>query len=197
MLAKGPIAADLLRALANVSPSDALKATQAMMGRDEIEVLLECMHLLERNPDALETRTVLFGLIRAKEESIRIRAIGLCGKRRDRRDFPALQRHAVTRSMGMSNPEALEIGRAMALVDPVASMELFEDWLRPKGLLKKMRPVQKGQDVTAIGGLECLDFEEADELLKILAKRAGGEVYEMCMTARSRRRHRLRGEGVR
>ena len=67
----GPIAADLLKP-GQCVPADALSATQLMMGRDEIEVLLECMHLLERNPDALETRTVLFGLIRAKEESIRI-----------------------------------------------------------------------------------------------------------------------------
>ena len=93
--------------------------------------------------------------------------------------------------LGMSHPEALIVGSAMARVDPVATMALFEDWLRPKGLLKRMRPVQKGQDVTAIGGLENLDFEEADELLKLLAKRAGGEIYQLCMNARSRRRRRI------
>ena len=79
----------------------------------------------------------------------------------------------------------------MSKVDAAASMALFEDWLRPKGILKRMRPVQKGQDVAAIGGLENLDFEEADELLKILAKRAGGAIYELCMNARTRRRRRI------
>ncbi len=93
----------------------------------------------------------------------------------------------------MSTQEALAIGRAMAKVDPVAAMALYEEWLRPKGFLRRLRPVQHGQDVTAIGGLEQLDFEEAEELLKILSKRAGGKVYKMCMTARSRRRRRMQG----
>jgi len=189
--AKGAVAADLMRALAQISPEDALVVTQMMMARDELEVLLECMHLLERHPDSDEIRPVLFGLMRAKEESIRVRAIDLVGKRQNPKDFSVLQRHILTRNLGMSHQEALIVGSAMARVDPVATMALFEDWLRPKGLLKRMRPVQKGQDVTAIGGLENLDFEEADELLKILAKRAGGEVYQLCMNARSRRRRRI------
>jgi len=191
--AKGAIAADLMRTLAHLSAEDALIATQLMMGRDEIEVLLECIHLLERHPDSADTRPVLFSLMRAKEESIRIRAIELMGRRRDRRDFPTLQRHAVTRSLGMSTFEALAIGRSMAKVDPVAAMALYEDWIRPKGMFKRLRPVQKGQDITAIGGLEFIDFDEAEDLLKLLSKRAGGEIYKMCMAARARRRRRIQG----
>jgi hypothetical protein len=196
MEAKGPVAADLMRALAHLSSSDALVATQLMVGREEIEVLLECIHLLERHPNAPETRPVLFSLIRAKEESIRLRAIELMGRRRDRRDFPALQRHALTRSLSMSTTEALAVGRSMAMVDPVEAMVLYEDWIRPKGIFKRLRPVPKGQDITAIGGLEFIDFDEAGELLKILAKKAGGEIYTMCMMARTGRRRRMQGVEV-
>jgi hypothetical protein len=195
MEAKGAVAADLMRALAHLSSEDALMATQLLMGREEIEVLLECMHLLEKHPDAPESRPVILAFMRSPEENIRIRAIELLGERRDRRDFPPLQRQALSRALSMSQPEALAIGRSMAKVDPVAAMALFEEWLRPRGLLKRMRPVQNGQDITAIGGLEHLDFEEAEELLKILSKRAGGKIYKMCMTARSRRRRRMQGLG--
>ena len=93
----------------------------------------------------------------------------------------------------MSRFEALAIGRSMAKVDPVAAIELYEDWIRPKGMFKRLRPVQKGQDITAIGGLEFIDFDEAEDLLKLLSKRAGGEIYKMCMTARARRRRRMQG----
>ena len=117
------------------------------------------------------------------------------GQRADRDDFPSLKSHILTRNLGMTQEEAVATGVAMAQVDPEAAMALFEDWLRPKGLLKRMRPVQKGQDLAAIGGLEHLDFEEADELLKILAKRAGGTVYDLCMNARTRRRHRMQARG--
>ena len=193
MEAKGAVAADLMRTLAHLSSADALLATQLLMGREEIEVLLECMHLLERHPDAPESRPVILAFMRSGEENIRIRAIELLGERRDRRDFPPLQRQALSRTLTMSILEALAIGRSMAKVDPVAAMALYEEWLRPRGFFQRMRPVQRGQDITAIGGLEQLDFEEAEELLKILSKRAGGEVYEMCMTARSRRRRRMQG----
>ena len=193
--ATGAVAADLMRALSVVSPEDALDVTHTMMDRQEIEVLLECMHLLERYPDSAQIRPVVLGMMRAKEESIRIRAIALVGKRANADDFSSLQTHILTRNLGMTKEEALAVGLAMAQVDPSAAMELFEDWLRPKGLLKRMRPVQKGQDIAAIGGLENLDFEEADELLKILAKRAGGVVYDLCMNARSRRRHRMQASG--
>ena len=191
MQASGAVAADLMRALSVVSPKDALDVTHTMIDRQEIEVLLECMHLLERYPDGAEIRPVLAGLMGAREENIRIRAIALVGRRSSAEDFDSLQRHIVTRNLGMTNEEALAVGQSMVQVDPEAAMALFEDWLRPKGILKRMRPIQKGQDVAAIGGLEHLDFEEADELLKLLAKRAGGAVYELCMNARSRRRHRM------
>ena len=195
MEARGAVAADLIRALAHLSSKDALLATQLLMGREEIEVMLECMHLLERYPDASESRPVILAFMRSPEENIRIRAIELLGTRRDRRDFPPLQRQALSRTLTMSKSEALAIGRAMAKVDPVASMSLYEEWIRPKGLLKKMRPVQKGQDIAAIGGLEHIDFDEAEELLKILSKRAGGETYAMCMTALTRRRRRMKERG--
>lgn len=191
MQAQGAVAADLMRALSIVSPQDALAVTHVMMDRQEVEVLMECMHLLERYPDTDEIRPVLLGLVRAKEENIRIRALALVGKRAQAEDFTFLQSHILTRSMGMTTAEATAVGLAMSKVDPVAALALFEDWLRPKGLLKRMRPVQRSQDVAAIGGLEQLDFEEADELLKVLAKRAGGAIYELCMNARSRRRRRM------
>jgi hypothetical protein len=196
MEAKGAVAADLLRALAHLSSKDGLLATQLLMGRDEIEVKLECMHLLERYPDALESRPVILAFMRSPEENIRIRAIELLGTRRDRRDFPPLQRQALSRALSMSKSEALAIGRAMAEVDPVSSMSLYEEWIRPKGLFKRIRPVQKGQDIAAIGGLELINFDEAEELLKILSNRADGEIYTMCMTALSRRRRRMKKEEV-
>lgn len=190
--AQGAVAADLVRTLARVSAEDALRALPNLIEREEVEVLLECMQIIERFPDSPEIRTAMHRLVGVKEESIRIRAIELVGRRGDRRDYPVLMRHVMAKSLSLSDKEALSIGRAMSQVDPDSTMELFEDWLRPQGLLKKMRPVQKGQDVTAIGGLEYLDFDTADELLKILAKRAGGEVYDMCMSARMRRRRRMR-----
>jgi hypothetical protein len=192
----GSVAADLLRALASVNAEAAWEVVMEFAASDDVDTQFECLHVLEKAGHAPSVRTHLFRLLQAKEEAIRIRTLHLLIERADAQDYEQLLNHLNSASgRKMSLKESMTVGNCMAVTNPPASLELFQDWIRPKGFLKKLRPTRKNQDWVAIGGLEFLEDEVADELLKVLSKRVDDETHQQCMKARVRRHRRIRGEG--
>ena len=112
--------------------------------------------------------------------------------RGDRRDFPHLLRHILGHALNLSPTEAAASGLAMATVDSKSALEIFTEWIKPKGFLGKLKPVQPGQDLCAIAGLTIITDEMADDLLVRLSKRSGERVHRLCMRARIKRHRTMR-----
>ena len=192
---RGSVAADLLRALASVNAEAAWEVVMEFAANDDVDTQFECLHVLEKAGHAPTVRTHLFRLLHAKEEQIRIRTLQLLIDRADAQDHPQLLNYLNSSgSRRLSQEESMKVGSGLVATNPAASLEMFRDWIRPKGFLRKLRPTRKSQDWAAIGGLEFLEEEEADELLKILANRVDGETHKHCMQARVRRHRRIRGD---
>jgi len=188
--ATGPVAADLLRVLEAVDNDRAMQMLSELASSEDNEVRLQCFHMMEAQINRPEVRPVVHQALNFKDEIFRVRALELLCSRGDRRDFPYLLRHILGHALNLSDLEAEASGRAMATVDPKSALEVFTEWIKPKGLFGKLKPVQRGQDVCAIAGLTLITDELADELLQRLSKRSGEKVHRLCVRARITR-HRL------
>jgi hypothetical protein len=160
---------------------------------EDNEVRLQCLHMMERNIQRPEVRPVVHQTLNSNDEIFRVRALELLTARGDLRDFPFILRHILGRALNLSDNEANASGIAMATVDPDSALSTFTEWIKPKGLFGKLKPVQPSQDLCAIAGLGIIEDEIADDLLSRLSKRSGERVHQLCMKARINR-HRVMRE---
>jgi hypothetical protein len=88
----------------------------------------------------------------------------------------------------MSAREASASGAALALLDAAEALKLFRDWVRPAaGLLGRVIPRQPLLLAVAAGGLAGIAGDEADDLLRVLAKSGPEEVRAACQAQLARR----------
>ena len=190
----GGVAADQLRAVTTGSPDDAQKLALDFADSNDMDILFECCHVVELTGYNATTRAVAFKLLHSHEEMVRIRTIEGIGAQGDRRMFAALARHAKERSGGrLSTDEARVIGQVMAELDSDQAMAAFLDWTYAKGFLSRVRGVDRALSWAAITGLQHIDQDQADGLLRSIASanKEDEEVYEYAVQARVRRRQRV------
>jgi hypothetical protein len=192
--AYGVVAADLFRAVTVGSPEDAQKLALELSDSSDMDILFECCHVVELTGYNATTRAVAFKLLHSHEEMVRIRTIQGVGSQGDRRMFPALARHAKERSGGrLRIDEAKVIGEVMAGLDQNASLAAFKDWCLPKGFLGRVRGRDTALSWAAVIGLQKVDSDEADDVLKQIASlnREDEELYNQAVQSRVRRRQRI------
>jgi hypothetical protein len=188
----GEAAARLLRVLERISPDQASQAAAEALAAADPVLQRAALELLRGAPYGPRIGRALVAALDADGEEVRLGALQLLVTQRERRAFLPLAERVRRLSAGsVSAREAMAYGAALALLDGAEALKLFRAWVKPSaGLLGKVirhAPLL----VVAAGGLARLAGEEADELLRVLAKSGPDEVRAACQAQLDRR-----GRGV-
>jgi len=187
--AQGDGAVRLLQVLQRVAPDEAVQAAIDTLGRDDSVLHREALLVLRAAPYGARIGRALVGALDAADEEVRLGALQHLVKQRERRAFVPLaervKRHA---GGGLSPREASACGAALALLDGAEALKLFREWVRPAaGLLGRVIPRQGGLLAVAAGGLARIAGDEADELLRVLARSGPDDVRAACQAQLARR----------
>lgn len=144
-VSRGPVAADLLRVLAVTVPDAATPILTTLLEGTDTEVQHEFLRLSADLAASPSLRALLAMMLQAPARDVREHALEVIAARGERGAFSTLQRFAEGRADQGAPPEELAAaGRALARLDPPRALELFRDWLIPKGFFNKIfnhRPV--------------------------------------------------------
>jgi len=186
------VACDLLRACARALPERALDAALELAGRTEAEVVHEALRRFEKAPSNPRVSRTLAQLLTSAHEDVRLRALDLLSRRSERAAFSAVAEHAERRAgAGVSKREAELIGRTLARLSPDTALSLFDEWLRPKGLLGRWVEASGGRmlEWMLISGLGALPAAEAETMLRGFAEKADEELRQYALATLAKRRH--------
>lgn len=188
--AGGEGGARLLRVLQRLSPDDAVQAAVAALSRDDPVLQREALQVLRGAAYGPKVGRALVGALEAANEEVRLSALQLLVKQRERRAFPPLVERIRRLAPGsVSEREAGACGAALALLDGNEAIALFRSWVKPPGgLLGKVIPRSPLLLAVAAGGLARLAGDEPDELLASLARNGPEEVRAACQAQLERRR---------
>jgi hypothetical protein len=184
------VACDLLRACARALPERALDAALELAGHSDASVVHEALRRFEKAPANPRVARTLAHLLASGREDVRLRALDLISRRRERAAFTSVAEHAERRAVAdLSAREADLIGRTLARLAPDSTLSLFEAWLRPKGLVGRWvdasgtRMVQR----VMIAGLAAVPGAEAEALLREVAEKCEGDLRRHALDALGRR----------
>ena len=179
----------LLRVLQRVAPEDAAQAAIEALAGGEVTLQLEGLQVLRAAPYGPKVGRALVGALDTGDEEVRLLALQHLVRQRERRAFgPLADRVRRLAGGGMSAREASASGAALALLDGAEALKLFRDWVKPAaGLLGRVITRQPLLLAVAAGGLARIAGDEADELLRVLAKSGPEEVRAACQAQLARR----------
>ncbi len=188
------LAVELLRALAAADPALGLEGVQAVMQRPELELQLEVLRVMEEMEVTPVLARVLLALAVVPNEEVRVRALDLLGRRGVRAAFAPLQERVKREApLRLGHREAEAAGEALARCDPARAMDLFREWLKPRGLFGAVVPGLTTLQWVAVSGMVYLPDDDAEVLVRRVAERAGSELAKHCTTCLVKRRRHLRG----
>lgn len=188
------LACELLRTLAYADIGRALEGVGALAGRTDVEVLLECLHVLERAPDNPVMHRLLLPYLAAPHEEARHRALALAGKRRIATVFPPLlERVKREAPLRLTPKEAEVLGDTLARTDPAKALDAFREWIKPRGFFAGVLPGAAMLQWTAVSGLAVLPGDEPEQLIKLAGQKGGADLQRHCTAQMVRRRRLGRG----
>jgi hypothetical protein len=189
------VACDLLRACARALPERALEAALDLAAHPDASVVHEALRRFEKAPAHPRIARILTQLLERPQEDVRLRALDLLGRRRERTAFGAVAQHAERRAVSaLDAREADLIGRTLARLAPESCLSLFDGWLRPVGSWVDAAGARMIQWVVA-SGLGSLAGSEAEALLREVADKNEGDLKRHALEALARHRHKDRGDG--
>ncbi len=188
------IAVELLRALVAADPARALDGVQAVAARPELELQLEALHVLDATPLGPVSTRLLLAYAAGANEEVRIRALDQLGRRGVRVAFgPVAERVKREAALRLGNREAEAAGEALARMDPGRALDLFREWLKPRGFFSGILPGQTTLQWVGVSGLVHIPGDEAESLIKHVADRAGTDLARHCTACMVKRRRLSRG----
>ncbi|MSP55092.1 MAG: hypothetical protein EXR69_05740 [Myxococcales bacterium] len=193
MLAASPaVACELLRALRYTSLPRAVDAVRLASGRNELDFELGALRVLEAAPISNGTTALLGAYVASGHAESRLWALTLLTRRAKPAAFPnLLERIRGLSARTVPTAEAVAYGEALAASDPAHAMEIFREWIRPKGLFAVLAaPILQ---VIAVSGLVHLPGDEAESLIKIASEKGGTDLQRHCTTCMVKRRRVARG----
>jgi len=182
----GPVAADLLRVLAVSVPDAATQILSFLIQGSDTEVQHEFLRLSADMTASASLRALLAMMLQASALDVREHALEVIAARGERGAFPTLLRFTESRADHGASPEELAAaGRAMARLDPERSLELFREWVFPKGFFNKLFQLRslvlRGH--AAVWGLSVLSTPEASAILQRVYTRGSAELREVAREA--------------
>lgn len=188
------VAVELFRALVAVDGERAIRALEEIAGRQELELQLEALHVLEHVPLGPTSIRLLTGYAAATNEDVRIRALELIGRRGITPAFAGvLERVKRNAPLRLGAREADAAGEALARLNPAAALDAFRGWIKLRGLFAGILSGQEMLQRTAVAGLVHVPGDEAEALIKMAAERGGSELAQHCTASMVKRRRLLRG----
>lgn len=188
------VAVDLLRAFVAAEPQKALDHLGAVAGRPELELQLEVLHVLDAAPStAPAVPKLLLTFLAAPSEEVRVRALEAIAKKNLRTAFGAIADRLKREALRLPKREAEAAGSAMARTDPAKALELFREWMKPRGFFSGILPGQSTLQWAGVSGCVFLPGDEPEALVKMVADRAGTDLQQHCTASMVRRRRLARG----
>ncbi len=188
--AHGTPAAHLLRVLQRISPDEATQAAVGALAGSDLVLQREALQVLQGAAYGPKVGRALVGALNAADEEVRLGALQLLVKQRERRAFlPLAERVRGLAGAAISGREATACGIALAQLDDAEALRLFRAWVKPAaGLLGRVIPHAPLLLAVAAGGLSRLAGDEVDELLGVLARNGPHDVRATCQAELDRRR---------
>lgn len=192
--AEAHLAAELLRALTYADRERAIEACQLIVGRPELDLQLEALHVLEKAELSQAVGRLLANYAAAPNEEVRVRAMELVGRRQVRTAVPTLiERIRRDAALRLGAREAEAAGEAMGRADPQRALEVFREWLKPRGIFSSVLPGTAMLQWTAVSGLVVVPGDEAEALIKVASEKGGSELQRHCTASMVKRRRLSRG----
>ena len=187
--APGPLAGVLLAALARLSPDEAAAAASDVLASAPVEVQGQAVAVLKTLPYGPRVGRALVQGLSSPSEEVRLQALQVLAKNRERRALPSLmERLRSASTVELSPKEASALGISLAMIDPQQALEAFGTWLKPAGLLQRVGSRPVALHIAAVSGLARLPGAAAEELLAWAAQHASEEARERAQTLLARRR---------
>jgi len=187
-----PVICDMLVVLADIDVEAAIQVAADLVTSKEPEIQFECLRILEPAAYSPEIGRALTNALMAPSEEVRLRALRLLVLQRETRSFDKVVTLVQERSSTDLQPlEGTALGEAMTHLNTEEAMGFFKSWVKPPKFLFIFSRPQPGQTMLrwcAVAGLALVPGDDAEKLLRWLAKRAGAELYQHCMKALARQR---------
>lgn len=192
LAASTPVACELLRALRYTSLARAVEAVRVASGRNDLDFELSALRVLEVAPISNGTTTLLGAYVASTHAEVRLWALTLLGQRAAPAAFAnLLERVRAVSTRNVPTAEAVAYGEALASSDPAQAMEIFREWIRPKGFFAALAPAML--QFIAVSGLVHLPGDEAEALIKTASDKGGVDLQRHCTTCMVKRRRVARG----
>lgn len=164
-----------------------------LLGRPEPSLQNAGLKLLQGLPLGPALGPRLIALLSSPEATVRHEAASLLGRLRDHETYQKLVALVKERGgRGFTAGEAEAIATAMAKMSPDQARNLFQDWLKPAGLLERL--TTKGElrlsQVVAVDGLGQLPGDVPEVALRNALNYTEGELHRAIVHALARRRGR-------
>ncbi len=194
-----PVTCDMLVVLADIDLEAAIQLAAELVTSKEPEIQFECLRILEPATYSPEIGRALTNALTAPSEEVRLRALRLLVLQRESRSFDTVVNLIQERSTTDLEPlEATALGEAMTHLNQDEAMVLFKAWVKPPKFLFFFSQPQPGQAMlrwAAVSGLAHVPGDDAEKLLRWLAKRAGEQLYQHCMKAIAKQRRLEASDG--
>jgi hypothetical protein len=141
----------------------------------EPEVQQEAVHALEVMPYSRAMGRALFDAYRRAGESHRRRVLALVARSRDQRFVEHLAEYVEEHAAGLDVEEASVIGKVMGQLGGAGSLAVWQEWLKPSGLLRKEIHGPLARQVAAACALGEIPGEEAAHALRAALVAASAE----------------------
>ncbi len=195
--AEPAVAVDLMRALAQIDMARASEVAVELSDHDDVELQLAALNVLENAEYDQQLGLGIGKMLQADTEEVRLRALKILVKHKERWAFNGIVRRLETGSLrGIQPREAVALGEALASIWDRRALHQFRKWLKPRGIVTRMISGQQMLRWAAVSGLALIEGEEPEKLIRWVARSAGAELHEHCMQSLVRHRHKVTGNGA-
>ncbi len=188
------IAGDLLEIAADREPEFTVLLAVAMVRREDRSSRLKALDLLKNLPYRSEVGRVLidFGLA-ATDSEVRAKSADVLAVKGEKRAFSALARAIeIGLEQGAHAPQLEPLADALTRIDPAHAVTRFSEWIRPEGLLHRVRATPGPIWRVAVGCLARIPESEARELLRWMHSRTDGDLKARCVQAMAQQKELMK-----
>ncbi|MFH1464892.1 MAG: hypothetical protein ABIO70_10960 [Pseudomonadota bacterium] len=184
-----PVAADLLQVLAAVNQAKGRQLALEIVADADVEVQLQALAIIEHGVYDQAVGQRLARLLEAGSVEVRLRALRMLETHRERWAFHAVAtRLQSSGGRDLENRELDALALAMVRIWEERALHTFLGWIKPKGLLERVKLGQASLKRAAVTGLAVIPGDQAEEYIRLVAKTASEELHTHCMQCLVRHR---------
>lgn len=190
--APSELARDLLQLCFAIAPDAAPAAALCRVGDADPATRAVVLQILGGATSSPEVTEALAQLFEESSGDLRLQVIAVIVARDERVLFDALAERLERSGLaGVPDPEAEQIGLALARLAPAQAAAVFARWLAPRGFLGRFIPMpgQRSQWWAAVAGFPLIPSPEAEGLIRGVIDHVDAPFRRHCLHALVRLRH--------